>query len=56
MSGDRQVYIDDSPGETRGVIESERGFEHILIQREADVPPGASAPCPSAGSRGWSRD
>ena len=38
MSGDRQVYIDDSPGETRGVIESERGFEHILIQREADDP------------------
>lgn len=38
MSGDRKVYLDDSPGETRGIIEGERGFEHILIQREADDP------------------
>lgn len=38
MSGDRQVYIDDTPGETRGIIESERGFEHILIAREGDDP------------------
>lgn len=38
MSGGRQVYIDDSPGETRGIIEGERGFEQILIQREADDP------------------
>ncbi|MFN4297703.1 MAG: RNA-binding protein [Brevundimonas sp.] len=36
MSRDLQVYIDDSPGETRGIIEGERGFEHILIQREVD--------------------
>ncbi|MEH6665715.1 MAG: RNA-binding protein [Brevundimonas sp.] len=38
MSGERRVYIDDSPGETRGIIESDRGFEHILIQRESDDP------------------
>ncbi|MFN3816503.1 RNA-binding protein [Brevundimonas sp.] len=38
MSAERRTYIDDSPGETRGIIEGERGFEHILIQREADDP------------------
>lgn len=38
MSGDREAYIDDSPGETRGIIEGEQGFEHILIEREADDP------------------
>jgi len=38
VSGDRQVYIDDTPGETRGIIESDQGFEHILIEREGDDP------------------
>lgn len=40
MSADRQAYLDDSPGETRGVIEGAQGFEHILIQCETDHPAG----------------
>ena len=38
MSGGRRVYIDDTPGETRGIIESDQGFEHILIERDGDDP------------------
>ena len=38
MNGDRRVYLDDSPGETRGIIEDEQGFEHILIARVGDNP------------------
>lgn len=38
VSADLQVYMDDTPGETRGIIESARGFEQILIQRESDDP------------------
>lgn len=38
MSGDHRTYVDDTPGETRGIIEGPRGFEHILIEREDDDP------------------
>jgi Ribonuclease G/E len=38
VSGDRRVYIDDTPGETRGIIESDHGFEQILIDRDGDDP------------------
>lgn len=38
MNGERRVYMDDSPGETRGIVEGPQGFEHILIQREDDDP------------------
>ena len=38
MSADLQVYIDDTPGETRGIIESDQGFEYILIERDSDDP------------------
>ena len=31
-----EVFLDEQPGETRGVIAREGRFEHLLIQREAD--------------------
>lgn len=38
MSGKRRIYMDDSPGETRGIIEGPQGCERILIQRDGDDP------------------
>jgi Ribonuclease G/E len=32
-----EVFLDDTPGEIRGVIAREGRFEHLLIQREDDV-------------------
>lgn len=32
-----EVFLDDTPGEVRGVIAREGRFEHLLIQREDDV-------------------
>ena len=37
MSGAVEVFLDDTPGETRGVIARDGFFEHLLIQREDDV-------------------
>ena len=31
-----EVFLDEQPGETRGVIARDGRFEHLLIQREAD--------------------
>ena len=33
-----EVYLDDTPGEVRGVVARGGQFEHLLIQREDDVP------------------
>ncbi len=33
-----EVFLDDTPGEIRGVIARDGRFEHLLIQREDDVP------------------
>ncbi len=33
-----EVFLDDTPGETRGVIARDGRFEHLLIQRETDIP------------------
>lgn len=33
-----EVFLDDSPGEVRGVIARDGRFEHLLIQREDDIP------------------
>ena len=32
-----EVFLDDTPGEVRGVIERDGRFEHLLIQRDDDV-------------------
>ena len=37
MSG-IEVFLDDAPGEVRGVVVREGRFERLLIQRESDVP------------------
>jgi len=34
---DVEVFLDDTPGEVRGVVAREGRFEHLLIQREDDV-------------------
>ncbi len=34
---DIEVFLDDTPGEVRGVIAREGRFEHLLIQRDDDV-------------------
>ena len=36
MSG-LEVFLDDTPGEVRGVVAREGRFEHLLIQRDDDV-------------------
>lgn len=36
MSGRVEVFLDEQPGETRGVIARGGHFEHLLIQRDAD--------------------
>lgn len=36
MSG-IEVYLDDTPGETRGVVVRNRRFEHLIIQGDRDV-------------------
>ena len=33
-----EVFLDDTPGEVRGVVVRDGRFEHLLIQREDDVP------------------
>lgn len=33
-----EVFLDDTPGEVRGVVVRNGRFEHLLIQREDDVP------------------
>ena len=33
-----EVFLDDTPGEVRGVVGRDGRFEHLLIQREDDVP------------------
>ena len=37
MSG-AEAFLDDTPGEVRGVVMRDGRFEHLLIQREDDVP------------------
>ena len=32
-----EVFLDDTPGEVRGVVVRDGRFEHLLIQREDDV-------------------
>lgn len=34
-----EVFLDEAPGETRGVVAKDGRFEHLLIQREDDVAP-----------------
>ncbi len=33
-----EVFLDDTPGEVRGMVARDGRFEHLLIQREDDVP------------------
>jgi hypothetical protein len=33
-----EVFLDDTPGETRGIIVRDGRFEHLIIQREDDPP------------------
>ena len=33
-----EVFLDDTPGEVRGVVVRDGRFEHLLIQREEEVP------------------
>jgi Ribonuclease G/E len=35
---DVEVFLDDTPGEIRGVVVRDGRFEHLLIQREDDIP------------------
>jgi Ribonuclease G/E len=35
---DVEVFLDDTPGEVRGVVVRDGRFEHLLIQREDDIP------------------
>ena len=37
MSGPVEVFLDETPGETRGAILRNGRFTHLLIQRESDV-------------------
>ncbi|WP_312598246.1 ribonuclease E/G, partial [Brevundimonas sp.] len=37
MSGQVEVFLDETPGETRGAILRNGRFTHLLIQRESDV-------------------
>ncbi|MBU1385683.1 MAG: RNA-binding protein [Alphaproteobacteria bacterium] len=37
MSG-LEVFVDDTPGEVRGVVVRDGRFEHLIIEREADFP------------------
>jgi Ribonuclease G/E len=38
MSGEIEVFLDQTPGETRGLIARGGRFTHILIEREGDAP------------------
>lgn len=38
MSGRLEAWLDDTPGETRGIIARDGRFERLLIQREDDPP------------------
>jgi Ribonuclease G/E len=38
MSGAVEVFLDETPGETRGAILRDGRFTHLLIQRETDIP------------------
>ena len=38
MSGNVEVFLDEIPGETRGVIARNGVYDHLLIHREGDVP------------------
>lgn len=38
MSGAVEVFLDETPGETRGAVLRDGRFTHLLIQRETDVP------------------
>lgn len=33
-----EVFLDETPGEARGVVVRDGRFEHLIIQRESDVP------------------
>ncbi|MET4682988.1 ribonuclease E/G [Brevundimonas faecalis] len=35
---DVEVFLDDTPGETRGVVARDGRFHHLIIQRESDRP------------------
>ena len=37
MSG-TEVFLDDTPGETRGIVVRDGRFEHLIIQSDRDVP------------------
>jgi len=38
VSGEVEVFLDVIPGETRGVIARDSRCEHLLIQRDSDIP------------------
>lgn len=38
MRGEVEVFLDDTPGEIRGMIARDGLFEHLIIQREDDPP------------------
>ncbi len=38
MSGTVEVFLDETPGETRGAVSRDGRYTHLLIQRETDAP------------------
>ncbi|MBU1346215.1 MAG: ribonuclease E/G [Alphaproteobacteria bacterium] len=38
MTGDVEVFLDDTPGEARGIVTRDGRFERLMIQREDDPP------------------
>lgn len=38
MSGEIEVFLDETPGETRGLIARDGLFTHIFIERDRDIP------------------
>jgi Ribonuclease G/E len=38
MSGGVEVFLDETPGETRGAVLRDGRYTHLLIQRETDLP------------------
>ena len=38
QGGDLEVFLDETPGETRGVVMRDGRFTHLLMARETDIP------------------
>ena len=38
LGGDLEVFLDETPGETRGAVMRDGRYTHLLIQREGDCP------------------